>query len=182
MQKDQNKVWAGTSNGLFEIEIGTYKYHEFNANYKDWNEIKQNKIYSILIIEDNIWLGSSNGIYIINKVTKKVVHYKNFIANDSIQTKNVVRTMALNENKELWIGSDGDGLIKVLNYQNIEDLKFTNFVYSAKNKSSISNDIVLSILPENKYLWLGTFGGGLNYFNTKTFKVESVFTEKEWTL
>ncbi|MFZ4613758.1 MAG: adenylate/guanylate cyclase domain-containing protein, partial [Bacteroidia bacterium] len=179
MQKDQNKVWAGTSNGLFEIEIGTYKYHEFNANYKNWNEIKQNKIYCILIIEDNIWLGSSNGIYIINKATKKVVHYKNFIANDSTQTKNVVRTMALNENKELWLGTDGDGLIKVLNYQTIEDLKFTSFVYSAKNKSSISNDIVLSILPEKNYLWLGTFGGGLNYFNTKTYKVEIVFTEKD---
>jgi len=179
MQKDQNKVWAGTSNGLFEIEIGTYKYHEFNANYKNWNEIKQNKIYSILIIEDNIWLGSSNGIYIINKATKKVVHYKNFIANDSTQTKNVVRTMALNENQELWLGTDGDGLIKVLNYQTIEDLKFTSFVYSAKNKSSISNDIVLSILPEKNYLWLGTFGGGLNYFNTKTCKVEIVFTEKD---
>jgi len=179
MFKDNNKVWAGTNQGLFEIEIETYKYHEFIPNFKEWNEIKQNKIYSILIIHDNIWLATTNGIYIINKSTKKVTHYKSFKPNNNSETKNVVRTMALNNNKELWMGCDGDGLVKVFNYTNIEDLKFIYFTYDSKIKSSISNDIILSILPENNYLWLGTFGGGLNYFNTKTNKVENVFTEKE---
>jgi len=179
MAKDENKVWAGTDKGLFEIEIDNFKYHEYNPNFKDWKEIKQNKIFSILIIKDNIWLATSNGIYIINKSSKKVVHYKNLNQGNVYETKNSVRAIALNKNNELWLGTDGDGLIKVQNHKDPDNLKFTSYTFDAKNKSSLSNDIVLSIVPENDYLWLGTFGGGLNYFNTKSYQVENVYSEKD---
>jgi ligand-binding sensor domain-containing protein/class 3 adenylate cyclase/predicted metal-dependent HD superfamily phosphohydrolase len=179
LAKDGNIIWAGTNKGLFEIEKESYKYHEFNLRNKEWNEIKQEKILTIKIIEDNIWLGTTNGLYIFNKHLKNLKHYKSLNKNNSSLSKSTIRTIVFDNKKNLWLGSDGEGLIKIENQYEIENLKFTSFVFDAKNKTSISNDIILCALHEGDNLWLGTFGGGLNSFNTKTKRVEKVYTEKD---
>jgi signal transduction histidine kinase/DNA-binding response OmpR family regulator len=69
-------------------------------------------------------------------------------------------------NGTLWIGTNGGGLI---NY-NPATKKYTQYKHDPKNPASLSNDIVISLyIDHNNKFWIGTYFGGLNCFDGKTF-------------
>ncbi|MEQ1587748.1 MAG: two-component regulator propeller domain-containing protein, partial [Cyclobacteriaceae bacterium] len=81
-----------------------------------------------------------------------------------------VRSIAEEPDGALWLGTWGDGLIKLdKNYKEIKRYK-----YDSLNKNSVSNNQVRVIKPDNHgQLWLGT-NNGLNILNLKTNRVQRV--------
>jgi ligand-binding sensor domain-containing protein/signal transduction histidine kinase len=77
---------------------------------------------------------------------------------------NLIRKIIKTKNGRLWLANAKNGLI--LLHKNTEGN--TTFINNPAQKNSISNNNVYDIKEDdNGNLWVSTYGGGLNYFDTK---------------
>jgi len=85
-----------------------------------------------------------------------------------------VRSVAEDKDGSLWLGTWGDGLIKLdKNYKEVKRYK-----YDSTNTSSIANNQVRVIKPDNKgQLWVGT-NSGLNILDIKTNTLQRVVSKQ----
>jgi ligand-binding sensor domain-containing protein len=85
-----------------------------------------------------------------------------------------VRSIAEEKDGSLWLGTWGDGLIEL--DKNFKEVR--RFKYDSTRVSSISNNQVRVIKPDNQErLWIGT-NSGLNILNTKTNTVQRVISKQ----
>lgn len=76
-----------------------------------------------------------------------------------------ITTLGLDNENNLWIGTDQIGIIRF----NIADNKFTKFTHNDNDSNSIgSNEICSFLLDRNNNIWVGAINGGLNLFNKTT--------------
>jgi ligand-binding sensor domain-containing protein/class 3 adenylate cyclase/predicted metal-dependent HD superfamily phosphohydrolase len=167
-----NKILIGTDGGIYVLE-------DTKLIPLGGSENKQNKNRTYAMVEDNqnrLWCGTKEGLVIVSANRKE---FKTIFSSDSAGglPSDVIRSLAKTRNGEIWVGTDGGGLCKVLE----KDGKITFKTYSKnqENLNAISNNTVLSIFEDKQgILWIGTFGGGLNTFNPKTEKFGR-YTEKD---
>lgn len=141
MIDSKGNLWIGTSSGLnfMNLETGELKRYEF-----------QNRILSLFEDhEGNIWIGTwTGGLSKLNVQTQKISTFlDNEIINDILE----------DSHNNMWIATH-NGLLRFFP----ETEKYTRYVPDG-NKNSLSHATVLQ-LAESKddYLWIGTWGGGLN--------------------
>jgi len=115
-----------------------------------------------------IWFATIDGLNKYDGYEMKT--YYN-IDKDGAITDNVLNYLYVTpeeENSELWIGTAGNGLCK---YDKIKDL-FISYSNDEKNSNSLSNNLINSIIGNNKVLWIAT-DDGLNKFEQ---------LENKWTV
>ena len=82
-----------------------------------------------------------------------------------------VSSSYLRKNGELWLGTL-QGLYRFLPDEKDEMKRWKRFNSNSKNTRSLSEDVIFSLLEDpfepEKYLWVGTNGGGLNRFEYST--------------
>jgi signal transduction histidine kinase/CheY-like chemotaxis protein len=94
--------------------------------------------------------------------------------NNTLISENVW-TIRADNNNNIWIGTD-KGLC-ILN-PITEKIKNITFNYTDSSFNS-DNSICFIYIDKNKNAWLGTFFGGLNFFNTKTNQLTNYTAEKD---
>jgi len=70
----------------------------------------------------------------------------------------------------LWVGTSGYGMYKLVIDRSTSPYSvkaYSQYVYHQNQSSTISNNIVYSIIRDDDHLWIATRGGGLNRFNIK---------------
>lgn len=96
----------------------------------------------------NLWLGSVNGLYQIDK--KGIWHHFGKISDKKTLD---VRIIYITQDGTLWIGTNGKGVLYFKNGK----------LNQLKSKQSLSGNIIRSIYEDNEgILWVGTEGWGLN--------------------
>lgn len=170
--KDHNqKIYIGTDGGIFEYVNNTLIAVDF------LNSKQRNRTYSIL--EDKkhrLWIGTREGLLLVSADRKTT---KSFVSSpDKNDLKvDLIRFFAEDKSGNIWIGTDGGGLSKVI--EQGDSIAFKTYLNNPAYINSLSNNSVLSMLVDNENnIWIGTFGGGLNKFNTKTEEFVR-FTEKD---
>lgn len=123
--------------------------------------------------QDIIWIGTdgqgvfsyTNDLYTIRSVPLK--SFTNHI-------NRPIRALHLDENGTLWLGSKGDGIIKIFDYNANSDVLGFKKEYISVDNSNLSDNSVYAI-KESRHpiLWLGT-EDGLNYYSYKTNQIEKV--------
>ena len=155
---DHGALWIGTEGGgLNYID----RKKAVSKNYTI-NSIQQNIVKSLAKDKiGNLWIGTYDGLSYLNTRSGKITNYE-ITENDSKpENKQVYALLAADDG--LWLGTDGRGLKFRANNGTI-----TTYMHNAKNKNSISGDIVLSLLNDSgNNLWVGT-ERGLNYYNSTT--------------
>ncbi|MBD2699011.1 response regulator [Spirosoma sp. BT702] len=184
MQDRQGTFWISNTN-FQNQEMSLFKFSS------DWKLLKKYKLppntafgfYNNRTVEDNqgrLWTGLLDGKLLLfdpKTETFRVFSYQSLLP----QKISEIETSALyfDQTGTLWIGTTR-GLIRA-------DHPLTNPVFSlyknsTKDRQSLSNDLVSSLLDDpnqpNKYLWVGTKGGGLNRLNKQTRQFDH-FTEKD---
>lgn len=111
--------------------------------------------------EDYIWIGTYNGLFRYDGVN----YTKYVFSSDTASISNsVVHAIAEDSERNLWIGTEYG-----LNKYNRETGVFTSYFKEQDNDNSLGHDHVRSIYIDNYgFIWLGTYGGGVNRFNPKT--------------
>jgi len=106
-----------------------------------------------------IWFTSKKGV---SKLKNNVI--KNFTEKDGLKNNNI-RTIMEDEEGNLFLGSDGGGLIKFTN---------ENFM-SYTEDGVIESNVVMSVLEDfNRNIWVSTHENGVGVFTSKGFELFTV--------
>ncbi|UMB61742.1 ATP-binding protein [Lutibacter sp. A80] len=166
-------IWIGLNNDVYKISLDKINNIKnvvsLNKNvlFKDKKLSLARYIYADPIY-NYIWIGAdSDGLFRISykendkiedlKIDRYVKDDKNPLSISSNFVTSIIRL----PNEELWVGTEGGGVCKVLNSNsNPEFISYTE-------KDGLSNNVVKSILYDDDYnLWIST-NIGLNKYNVK---------------
>ncbi|MCD8042494.1 MAG: response regulator [Tannerellaceae bacterium] len=131
------------------------------SNNPDRNFGLSNNFCSSLYIDEHntIWIGTEKGG--VNKMDKKGDMFKTYRHNTSDPSSispNPVNAIYEDQRGNIWVGTVEGGLNKLSHQSN----SFLHFKYDVRNKNSLSHNAVCYIIEGGGYLWIATWGGGLN--------------------
>ena len=173
---DGNYLWLGTENGLnrFDKKTKTFARIFLDNNHKvDESDNPVNSLnYNILELDKMpgiLWYGSSGGGLV--RLNKNDFTYKNYTYDPEMQNSfnnraNFARYVWYSDSfpNELWIGTTHG-----INIFNFKTETFRYYEHDPKNDQSIShNNIMHFYQDEEGYIWISTYGGGLNRFDPET--------------
>lgn len=160
LQDKQGFMWFGTKDGLSRYD--GYQFKNYRNDKNDPSSIGNNCIRSLF--QDShgkIWVGTDNGAYIYHPA-KDNFEYFNLSTPEGIKIEKEVNDIKQDQNGIFWFAVDWQGVF-AYNPEN-QELHFYEL-------NAVVNAWCIFIDKENK-VWIGTHGGGLNYFNTETQKFE----------
>ncbi|MDO4557192.1 MAG: two-component regulator propeller domain-containing protein, partial [Lachnospiraceae bacterium] len=157
-------LWIGTLKGLVKYNIKSSKYFIFRKESHNSNSITSNHIRSVF--EDsrkNLWIGTSDGLNLYDPKNDSFRHFGKTIYPDLTLTNNAVRCIIEDKEQNLLIGTN-----KGLNIFNLNTKTLKKYVPDKIIPGSLNHFFVYSLFVDNaETVWIGTFNGGVNYFNQK---------------
>ena len=159
-QDSEGYMWFATHNGLCRYNgytLKTYKSSNLSPN------LLQSDIVNVVIedIDHRIWIGTEQGINILDKKTDKIIE----IDNDSIPNP-YIHTFLLTRDSTLWIGTQA-GLLRY----NRDTQNFTVFRNRPNDPTSICGNSVRALQEdESGDIWVGTYAYGICRMDIQTGK------------
>lgn len=111
---------------------------------------------------NHIWITGQRGIYILNPETDEFTHYSYEKTDPYGLPSNSIWRIAEDTQGCLWFGTYSGGLC-FINLDEQKSLKSFN-----GRTDNLSYSVVSSFAEDEKYLWIGTEGGGLNRYDKQT--------------
>lgn len=180
-----NNLWIGTKgNGIYIFRNGESENSlKISSHLSISNGLQSNSVFKISKgLKNELWIGTDGkGINYSIEQSGKIY---TLTIPDSLQSKinlSSVYSILPELNNILWVGTSGFGMYKLeinTNTTPYSIKSYKHFIYKNNSPSSLSNNIVYSIIKENdRFLWIATRGGGLNKFDLEketfqTFKNE----------
>ncbi|MCB2204694.1 SpoIIE family protein phosphatase [bacterium] len=173
-------VWCGTlDHGLWYYDAATGQTRQYGMRSGD--------PYSFLMIRHfrpfvdsrkQLWLGNKHGITKLNADTGEWTYFWfDGEEPDLTQADDYITAYFEAKDGSLWLGCKLRGLTHFIP----ETGSFRHFLYDAHDAASISHNHVLTIEPDpyqpERYLWIGTDGGGLCRFDMERESFERYGTE-----
>ncbi len=176
---DGRYLWIGTFSGINRFDPKTNSFKRFyldptqttplgseadrSVNSVNYNIIEIKKIPGFL------WYGSNSGGLV--RFNKNDFTFKNYTydpenENSFNNRDNFVRTVFYTNlyPNEIWAGTTHG-----INILNLETETFRYYINDPKNPNSLSHDNIMQFYEdEDGYIWISTYGGGLNRFDPKT--------------
>ena len=158
--------FASINNGIVKYDPIVQPFSFYSFDDTDDLGLTGNGVFGIMSSKSNpgvVYVGTrGGGLNIINPEVETIKKISYNVVDDLFEGS--VRSIAENPDGTLWLGTWGDGLIKLdQNYQEIARYK-----YDESSNNSISNNQVRVIRHDNKgQLWVGT-NDGLNILNPST--------------
>jgi ligand-binding sensor domain-containing protein len=175
-EDNKGKIWVvAESQGLniFNMESGRFinktnlsmeRNFQLPSNIELlWNS-QITEFYQDPIEEHIVWIGTKKGVY-------KYDNFQNimslFIENIEISHKSILKTA----NNILWLGTRNSGLYLYDKSKNL----IKNITRELANPLKLSDDWIRLICADrNDGIWIGTSGGGINFFSKKRYKFEHI--------
>lgn len=172
-QDREGFVWLGTIDGL--NKYNGYEFQIYRTIINNPYSISNNRINAITQDnKGNLWVGTDNGLNVFDKNTDKFYKINLYQTKSADGTFREVINGLLFDKKtnSLWVASK-NGLIKLsLDNSNDSDyskLKLVQYKHNSKDKKSIDNNDVSSILKDVQgNIWIGTKSNNLHRYNYKT--------------
>jgi signal transduction histidine kinase/ligand-binding sensor domain-containing protein/DNA-binding response OmpR family regulator len=163
--KEENLWIAIHGEGVDRFNPTTKEFQHFRVNYSDRQKaIASNWVLTVFCDnDDKIWVGSVEGVSVIDKKNPFIKSYPNDPENDKSKSNNFVLCVFQDSKGNVWLGTSY-GL-------NLFDAKTESFKSFTKN-DGLPNDNITGILEDKMgNLWISTFKG-LSRYSPKehTFK------------
>ncbi|WP_288222329.1 two-component regulator propeller domain-containing protein [uncultured Clostridium sp.] len=155
-------LWIGTADGVCSFD----RKNTFKSYKKIFGENGITETMFSDIVEDKegiIWIGSSldGGLIKLNKETEEIKVYRNDKNNEKSLSFNIVKSIAIDKNNNLWIGTQYG-----LNKFNREDETFTRYT----EDDGLSNNFIYGVLVDDEGdLWIST-NYGISKYDVKKNK------------
>ena len=153
-----NKIFIATKNGLNEVDKDFKTINIYNTE----DGICNNNITALFAdSKKNVWIGTANGISVLNTNTNEIIDITDILTNHNIEDQ-YIKVIYEDSKGNYWVGCFIDGgLVKIdPNKRTIE-----NYRNKKEDKTSISSNNIRSIVEDkNRNIYIGT-SYGLNKLN-----------------
>lgn len=156
-------IWFGTIEGLYILDPSTRKLSHYVHSRTDAFSLPNNSIWTIN--EDrqsNVWIGTYSGTLCYVNIDENDA-FKTYLPQNSGLSHTPASSFAEDRNY-LWIGTEGGGINRV-------DKVTGEFRFFNSGNSITSNNVKSLTTDADHNLWIATFMGGLDFYNTRQNKV-----------
>jgi len=154
----QNNLWIGGTGYLYKADSSLNKIQKTAPI-----DIK----CLLFDLNDNLWIGALNGLYIYKDGKLKPFH--SVYGTGKELYNSFVRNLILDTKQNIWIATKSNGLFRI----NLKTNEFDSFSAEQTGKNHISGNLIRGIYEsKDGSIWVGTKGYGLNRFSWK----DSTFT------
>ena len=167
---EDHLLWIGTfSKGITAYNTISKRMEDNRISAELNTLLKETGVYSIKTEGNGIlWIGTFNkGLIRYNTVSKAFQIIGNDNTKPDYLTNNIVRTILVDRQKRLWVGTqNGLNLMALSNFQpNKYAIKHFFFDVAA-----LAGDDILTLFQDSQNkIWVGTKAKGLHYFDGKKF-------------
>jgi len=166
-KEKNNTLWVGTyGGGLNYIDPKNKISGSYLVDYKD-EKMTKNIITALVNENDNhLICGTFNGLFRFDKTSRHFTAIP-LSANGRIEDERPI-TSLLTDNGDIWVGTHGNGLKRVLQNGTVENYR------DDESENSLSDNFVMDIENRKNGIWVAT-QNGLNYFDKKLKKVTKLY-------
>jgi len=175
-----NDIWISESNKLSKISLqtstrdlltGNFTYTSF-TDQTDADIQSPTDIINVMLNdpETGIWFGTRNGLYLLEKDYKSVfqIFRHDFRNAQSISSNNIFSLFKDQETGNIWVGTFGGGLNKVV----FDAEKSVKGFERITQRDGLPDNAIYSIIEDQKgFLWLST-DGGIVKMNPETHSIK----------
>lgn len=154
---NDTQIMLGTDEGVVFLDINSFKV----ISHKPLSILKTQYISSLLLEEDNLWIGTKSGGYIYNIKTKSLSHFNHQENKNKSLSHAEITTLTKDGFGGVWVGT----FVKGLNRFDNSTLQFN---HTHTENANLSSSIVLGFLEKKNRLFIGTYGEGLNIYDKKS--------------
>ncbi len=130
--------------------------------------------------QDVIWVGTDGQgvfMYFVDAFSIQSTLFNGLL----YPINNPVRSLFLDKEQTLWIGTKGDGILKVYDYTPGSDIQTNKTEHLLSSNSLLKNNQVYAFSESRKnLLWIGS-EKGLNYYSYKDRKIKNIALSAEGT-
>ncbi len=169
LEEDNNRLWMGTDGGLFLFDKKIKQFIDIESKFKQFKIFRKKTIRKIhRDSEGYLWIVTWNeGVYKVDFDKKGIKKY--FTKGALNATRSIMET----KDGQIWVGSR-EGIGKYI----VNADSFKIYKQDVNNPESISESTGFCMYEdEQKNIWVGTYGGGLNKLDVKTEKFKHYTTE-----
>lgn len=166
-------IYIGSYKGVFSYSISQNTLKSIAPD-----KLKGKQVLSILQQSPILlWIGTEgHGLYKVNLQTQEVTNYVNLPEKKSSISSNYIRSLTLDSQNMLWIGT-----LNSLSIYNEGDDTFNNYTSNLEISGSLSQTSIRDIFMDAQGgMWLGTYYGGVNYYHplkNRFHKIQSIAKE-----
>lgn len=157
-QDSEGYMWFATTNGI--CRYNGYTLKTYKSSNQSTNLLQSNIINALIEdIDHRIWIGTEQGINILDKSTDKI----ETISNDKLPNA-FIHSFLLTRDSTLWVGTQ----VGLLRY-NRDDGNFTTYKNRPNDSTSICGNSIKALLEDkNGDIWVATYGHGICRLDRKT--------------
>lgn len=167
-------IWLGSfKRGLFRVRFENGKIVEkINFNKENTKGVLSMKKIVVLCKDSygDIWFGGDLKGGLIRMRPSEKFHripelekYKRINGNVNSLTSDAVYSIYEDSNGILWVGFNGQGLVKIIRDTNNNPIQYIRLRGKENNPLGLNNNVIFDVLEDSKHnIWISTFGGGLN--------------------
>lgn len=163
-QYSDDELWIGSESGVFIYNLKHDEFVHLTNKDNDMYSLPDNAIYALFKDrEGGMWIGSYFGG--VSYYPQQHTYFEKIypLTGEHGELGKRVRQLCKGRNKTIWIGTEDKGLF---NY-NRETKEITPFT------SPLIYHNIHGLCMDDKYLWVGTFSGGLNRIDLSTYEVKN---------
>lgn len=170
-QACKGSLWAFVDkDGLYQIDLTSFRVKK---HFKLSSEYAGSSLRAFYVdIDGQVWMGTMDGVYILNTVDGQVSHYRHSRSDSFSLPDNSVWEIYGDKQSNVWIGMYS-GKLCCVNVN--ESTAFKTWIPEA---GGLNYAPVSAFAEDDDILWVGTEGGGLNRMERTTGKI-GPFTDKK---
>lgn len=168
IKNTQNNLLIATDgSGIYEVNEAFKMVNHYTENVNSKHSLSSNGVYDICIDKENIlWVATyGGGVNFYNSNQLPVTNIQHEINNSNSIITNFTRAIARDYNGKFWFGTK-----KGLSIWNPNTNKW-NHLENLSRDSKKNQTIILSLLADEDFIWVGTYNNGLYKINSKTLKI-----------
>lgn len=155
----KGRLWIGTQNGL---NLRDPKKDRFIRYFKDpsGKGLSDNRIRSLWADDENrLWIGTfEGGLQFFSIEQNHWEVFRHDRTNMQSIGSNFIRVVYGDRSGNIWIGAGAESLDKIH-----RRYAFYHYQHDPNNSQTLSHNDVTCFLEDDEGIWIGTYGGGLDY-------------------